>query len=104
MKYCKNCVYPNTKPQLVFDEKGVCSACINHDLKEQINWEQKEQELKTIFDEFRSKDGSNYDCIIPVSGGKDSTFQTYFIKKVCGLNPLAVNLHPLDQTRSYLPP
>ena len=98
MKYCKNCVYPNTKPQLVFDEKGVCSACINHDLKEQINWEQKEQELKTIFDEFRSKDGSNYDCIIPVSGGKDSTFQTYFIKKVCGLNPLAVNLHPLDQT------
>ena len=98
MKYCKNCVYPDTKPQLVFDEKGVCSACINHDLKEQINWEQKEQELKTIFDEFRSKDGSNYDCIIPVSGGKDSTFQTYFIKKVCGLNPLAVNLHPLDQT------
>ena len=98
IKYCKNCVYPDTKPQLVFDEKGVCSACINHDLKEQINWEQKEQELKTIFDEFRSKDGSNYDCIIPVSGGKDSTFQTYFIKKVCGLNPLAVNLHPLDQT------
>ena len=98
MKYCKKCLYPDTKPQLVFNEDGICSACSNSDLKEKINWDDKEKELRGILEEFKSKDGSNYDCIIPVSGGKDSTFQTYFIKKVYGLNPLVVNFHPLDQT------
>ena len=98
MKYCKKCLYPDTKPQLVFNENGVCSACSNSDLKEKINWDEKEKELQGILEEFKSKDGSNYDCIIPVSGGKDSTFQTYVIKKIYGLNPLVVNFHPLDQT------
>ena len=98
MKYCKKCLYPDTKPQLVFNEDGICSACSNSDLKEKINWDDKEKELRGILEEFKSKDGSNYDCIIPVSGGKDSTFQTYVIKKVYGLNPLVVNFHPLDQT------
>jgi N-acetyl sugar amidotransferase len=98
MKYCKKCLYPDTKPQLVFNENGICSACSNSDLKEKINWEEKEKELRSILEEFQSKDESNYDCIIPVSGGKDSTFQTYIIKKVYGLNPLVVNFHPLDQT------
>ena len=98
MKYCKKCLYPDTKPQLIFNENGICSACSNSDLKEKINWDEKEKELQNILEEFKSKDGSNYDCIIPVSGGKDSTFQTYVIKKIYGLNPLVVNFHPLDQT------
>ena len=98
MKYCKNCLYPDTKPQLVFNEEGICSACINYNLKEKIDWDAKEKELREILDKFKSKDGKNYDCIIPVSGGKDSTYQTYVIKKEFGLNPLVVNFHPLDQT------
>jgi len=98
MKYCKKCLYPDTKPQLVFNEDGICSACVNYDLKEEIDWDDKEKELREILDKFKSEDGKNYDCIIPVSGGKDSTFQTYVIKKIYGLNPLVVNFHPLDQT------
>ena len=98
MKYCKKCLYPNTKPQLQFDERGICSACNNHKLKDEVNWVKKKEDLLLILEKYRSKNGNNYDCIIPVSGGKDSTFQTYTIKETFGLNPLAVNFHPHDQT------
>ena len=98
MKYCKKCLYPTTKPQLQFDERGICSACNNHKLKDEVDWGKKKADLLHIFDKYKSKDGSKYDCIIPVSGGKDSTFQTYTIKETFGLNPLAVNFHPHDQT------
>tara|TARA_B100001167_G_scaffold171350_1_gene122493 strand:+ start:48 stop:1187 length:1140 start_codon:yes stop_codon:yes gene_type:complete len=97
LNYCKRCLYPDTKPQLVFDENGICSACKNHELKEKIDWKSKEKELKEILEKFRSKN-NYYDCIIPVSGGKDSHFQAYTIKEKFGLNPLVVNFHPLDQT------
>lgn len=99
MKYCKKCLYPDTKPQLEFDNQGVCSACTNFDSKLNINWKQKRVELEQIFKKFSSKNENNYDCIIPVSGGKDSFFQTYFIKKELGYNPLVVSFHPLDQTK-----
>ena len=98
MKYCKKCLYPDTKPQLIFDEKGVCSACTNNEMKDKIDWDRKKEEFHQIIEKYRSKDHKNYDCIIPVSGGKDSTYQTYIMKKEFGLNPLVVNFHPLDQT------
>jgi len=98
MKFCKKCLYPSTKPQLQFDERGICSACNNQKLKNEVNWVKKKEDLLLILEKYKSKDGSKYDCIIPVSGGKDSTFQTYTIKETFGLNPLAVNFHPHDQT------
>ena len=98
MKYCKKCLYPNTKPQLQFDERGICSACNNYKLKDEVDWGKKKEDLLLILEKYRSKNDNNYDCIIPVSGGKDSTFQTYTIKETFGLNPLAVNFHPHDQT------
>ena len=67
-------------------------------MKKEIDWERKKQEFKEILDKHKTQNHSNYDCIIPVSGGKDSHFQTYMIKKEFGLNPLVVNFHPLDQT------
>lgn len=98
MKYCKKCLYPDTKPQLVFNDDGICSACTNRKTKESIDWDKKREEFVKILDKYSSKDSSNYDCIIPVSGGKDSTYQTYVMKEKFGLNPLVVNFHPLDQT------
>lgn len=98
MKYCKSCLYPDTKPQLEFNEEGICSACTNFKMKSSIDWNEKRNELQETLEKLSSKDGSNYDCIIPVSGGKDSTFQTYFIKEELGYNPLVINFHPLDQT------
>ena len=82
---------------LKLDDNDICDACTNWEKKSSIDWDLRRKQLDEIVNKYKKTDGS-YDCVIPVSGGKDSTFQTYFIKKVCGLNPLAVNLHPLDQT------
>ena len=87
MKYCKKCLFPDTKPQLTFNENGICDACINAEHKETIDWDARKKELRQILEKYRNKNGSNYDCIIPVSGGKDSHFQTFVIKKEFGLNP-----------------
>ena len=93
IKYCKNCVYPETKPDLSLDENGICDACRYTDVKDTTDWNARRKELEEIFNEFKNKDGSNYDCVIPVSGGKDSTYQTYVLKKEFGLNPLCVSYH-----------
>ena len=98
MRYCKKCLYPDTKPQIIFNDEGICSACVNHDKKEIIDWDKKRQEFQEILDKYKSRNKTNYDCIIPVSGGKDSHYQTYVIKKEFGLNPLVINFHPHDQT------
>lgn len=89
IKYCNTCMYPETKPDLWFDESGKCSACINYEKRSEINWEQRLQEFEDITNRYKSIDGSNYDCIIPVSGGKDSTYQVIRVLQA-GLNPLCV--------------
>ncbi|MBX9889414.1 MAG: N-acetyl sugar amidotransferase [Flavobacteriaceae bacterium] len=92
MNYCSKCLFPETKPDLFFNEDGVCSACIAADQKNNsIDWKQREIDFNTIIEKYRK--GPNeigYDCLIPVSGGKDSTYQAYFMKEVYGLNPLCV--------------
>ena len=95
-RFCKKCLYPDTKPQLHFDENGVCDACIAAGKKEQIDWDERKEELKQLVEKYKCKDGTRYDCIIPVSGGKDSHFQTHVIKDWFGLNPLLVNFVPID--------
>ena len=93
IKYCRHCVYPETKPDLSLDENGICDACRFVDVKDTTNWDLRRKELAEIFEKFKIKDGSNYDCVIPVSGGKDSTFQAYVVKEEFGLNPLCVSYH-----------
>ena len=91
MKYCKKCLFPDTKPELTFDGNGVCDACRNAEEKEKIDWSARREQLKKILERYRTENKNNYHCIIPISGGKDSHFQTYVIKKEFGLNPLLVN-------------
>lgn len=69
IKYCKRCLLPETKPDLYIDEQGICSACRSYEKRKTIDWKARKKELVKILDKYRSKDGSNYDCIIPVSGG-----------------------------------
>ena len=85
---------PDTKWENKLDESGICSACKFVKVKDSIDWGKKREELKQIFEKYKSKDGSNYDCIIPVSGGKDSHYQTYVITQEFGLNPLLVSFRP----------
>lgn len=90
INYCKKCLFPETKPDLSFDENGICSACSSSELKNnEIDWDQRKYDFEKIIENYR-KDGKGYDCLIPVSGGKDSTYQAYFMKEVYGMNPLCV--------------
>ena len=89
IKYCRHCVMPETKPDLFIDEDGVCSACRSFDQREEVDWDIRKEELASILEQFRSKDGNKYDCIIPVSGGKDSHSQTIRLLEL-GMNPLCV--------------
>jgi len=92
IRYCTKCVFPETKPDLHFNEEGICSACVAAEQKNKgIDWAQRELDFKKIVDHYKlPADKTGYDCLIPVSGGKDSTYQAYFMKEVCGLNPLCV--------------
>ena len=90
MRWCKKCVYPESAVNFTFNEDGVCSGCSVAAERPEIDWDARFAHFKEICYEYQSKDKSNYDCIIPVSGGKDSYYQTYVIKEVLGLNPLLV--------------
>lgn len=92
IKYCSKCLYPETKPDLHFDDDGICSACIAAEDKDKnIDWDLRKKEFENIINFYRLPEKSlGYDCIVPVSGGKDSTYQAYFMKYVCGLNPLCI--------------
>lgn len=91
MNYCSNCLLPDSRPQIVINNEGVCSACINSRMKfNEIDWKKRENELVEVLDYYRDATGRNYDCIIPVSGGKDSTWQVYNIKYNYKMNPLAL--------------
>jgi N-acetyl sugar amidotransferase len=88
--YCKRCCVPETYEGIKFDEMGICSACQSSEQKMRINWKEREIELRKMFDNAKKNSKGPYDCIIGISGGKDSTYQLHILTKVYGLNPLAV--------------
>ena len=95
MQYCTRCVYPaNARPGIVFDEQGVCSGCRLIESRPAINWDERRQMLRELLAEYKAKQrekGNPYDCIIPVSGGKDSTYQVWLMRKEFDMNPLLVS-------------
>ncbi|MCK5163236.1 MAG: N-acetyl sugar amidotransferase [Desulfobacula sp.] len=97
MRFCTKCVMPDTKPDLHFDDEGVCDACRSQEAKnDRINWEKRKKEFLSIVDMY--KKNHDYDCVIGVSGGKDST---YIVIKVLelGLNPLCICFEPTIPTK-----
>jgi len=112
--YCNRCVYSNQRPSstvefknskdqnkttLIFDKDGVCNACRWAEMKDTvIDWEEKESELIKLCDSHRSKKG-NYDCIVPGSGGKDSSFTAHILKYKYNMNPLTVTWAPHVYTK-----
>ena len=97
MKYCVRCVMPDTKPDLSLDEEGICNACRAYENRSKVDWDQRRAEFIRISSKYRSLDGSGWDCIVPVSGGKDSTYQVIKVLKV-GLRPLCVLATTCDLT------
>lgn len=85
LKRCTKCILPETFPFIKFDDKGVCNYCNNYVKR---NQPKSIEELKKLVEPYRSKDGS-LDCLVPFSGGRDSTYVLHFVKNVLELNPLA---------------
>jgi N-acetyl sugar amidotransferase len=96
VRYCGRCILPDTRPGLDIGPDGVCSACAAHGLRDAVDWGARRERFGEIVDEVRAL-GRPYDCVIPVSGGKDSTWQTATCLEA-GLHPLAVTWRPPGRT------
>ena len=99
MKYCLKCFVTDTLPGSVFNSEGICSACA-YKLKKgkKINWKVRLIQLKKICRKYRDNKKKSYDCIVPVSGGKDSTRQAFFVRDKLNMNPLLVTCaYPPEQ-------
>lgn len=94
LRYCTRCCYPETAENIVFNDMGICRGCISVEQKMHINWAEREKKLREILDRYRGKSPSGYDCIVPISGGKDSTFQLHLLINVYKMRPLAVTFDP----------
>jgi len=101
MQYCKRCVYPFVAAHLEITD-GICSACRTQEQFQKLtpqDWKLRKEKFEELVEQYRSKGTSKYDCIIPVSGGKDSFYQTHLMVKNYGLKPLLVTYHG----NNYLP-
>lgn len=95
LTWCKRCVMPDTKPDLLLDEEGICNACRSYENRSMVDWDKRRKDLEEVLARYRNTDGSNWDCIVPVSGGKDSTYQVIQMLQL-GLNPLCVTSTTCD--------
>lgn len=86
---------PDSKPDLKLDAEGVCNACRSYDERKEVDWEARRIELDEVVSRYRAKDGKTWDCVVPVSGGKDSTFQVVRMLQL-GMNPLCVTATTCD--------
>jgi N-acetyl sugar amidotransferase len=90
MQTCVKCLLPETHETISFNELGICSVCTNFSIKQEIDWEERHKLLVKIVSEVKNRKAA-YDCIIPFSGGKDSTFSLYYAVKILGLRVLVVS-------------
>jgi N-acetyl sugar amidotransferase len=91
MKYCQRCLYPENHPLgILFDEEGICTGCRVHEEKDTLDWPSRLEKLRNLVGTYRSETRRNYDCIVPVSGARDSYFIVDTVKNKLGLNPLLV--------------
>jgi len=96
MKRCITCLNTETRPRVEFNKAGVCNGCQHTEKKAKIDWEKRWQDLEKLCDKFRNK--NRWDVIVPVSGGKDSSFVAWKLKYDLGMNPLCVTFSPPMQT------
>ena len=91
IKSCKRCLYNSNHPLgIVIDDEGICSGCRIHEEKDTLDWNDRWLKLEKLVKNYKCRDKTNYDCIVPVSGGMDSYFILYIVKEKLGLNPLLV--------------
>lgn len=100
MKYCAKCFYHEKHPlNITFNDRGLCSGCLVHEEKNVINWDKKLTKLKKIIEPYKNSNRSINNCIVPVSGDKDSYFIVHIVKNILGMNPLLVSYNNHYNTR-----
>ncbi|MFQ2190278.1 N-acetyl sugar amidotransferase [Aeromonas jandaei] len=92
--WCKTCLNMSTRPRIEFNHEGRCNACVWSEEKKNIDWAPRQEELKVLVDKYRSSNGTGFDCVVPVSGGKDGSYVAYTLKHKYGMNPLAITVRP----------
>lgn len=96
---CKRCLYSEAHPLgLTIDGEGICSGCRIHEEKDRLDWRERWRRLELLVEPYRSRDSSNYDCIVPVTGANDSYFIVHLVKERLGLNPLLVSYNKYFNT------
>lgn len=99
LRFCSRCLYADSHPLgLVIDDQGICSGCRIHEEKDSLDWDARWAKLERLVEPYRSSSGSNYDCIVPVSGSADSYFIVHLVKERLGLNPLLVTYNKYFNT------
>jgi N-acetyl sugar amidotransferase len=90
-RLCRRCLYPDNHPLgISLDAEGICSGCRVHEEKDRLDWSEREQMLARLLAPYRDRTRGRYDCVVPITGGRDSFFIVHVVRKVYGLNPLLV--------------
>ncbi|MCS5707692.1 N-acetyl sugar amidotransferase [Candidatus Berkiella cookevillensis] len=98
MKYCQRCIMPATRPGLRLNAEGICAACLWYEQKKTLNWQEKHKEFQDLAQWAKATSRSPWDCVLGVSGGKDSTWQAIVLREQFNLNPLLVQFASSDGT------
>ena len=98
IRWCKSCVVASTRPRVIFNDKGICSACVWAEEKKNIDWGKRQEQLDKLLSE--QKANPNYQCIVPCSGGKDGSYIAYNLKHKKKVNPLTVTVRPALEQES----
>ena len=93
LQWCSNCVMMSTRPRITFNDEGKCNACLWAEKKKSIDWKYRINQLEKLLDKFRNVD-SEYNCLVPVSGGKDGSYIAYNLKHKYKMRPLCVTINP----------
>lgn len=92
--WCSTCLNMSTRPRIEFDNQGRCNACLWSEEKIEMDWSSRQLELQNLVEKYRSSNSKGFDCVVPVSGGKDGSYVAYTLKNKYGMNPLAVTVRP----------
>ena len=90
--WCKSCLNMSTRPRIEFNKDGVCNACVWMEEKKNLDWSKRNEEFVEIIKE--TKNNSEFDCLVPVSGGKDGTYVTHQLINRYNLKPLCITVKP----------
>jgi N-acetyl sugar amidotransferase len=93
LRWCSNCLTMSTRPRIYFDHRGWCNACVWMEKKKSLDWGARQKELEELLSKHRRKDG-RFDCLVPVSGGKDGSYVSYNLIHKYGMNPLTLTVTP----------